>query len=67
MEPDLRLEDEPAAVPPQEVLRGLEVLRAVLLPQHEASVPVGLVHLHRAEGRSRSQAGLLLGREGREP
>jgi len=60
MEPDLGLEDESPAVPEDQVLRGLEVLRAVLLPDHEAPVPRRHVHLHRADRGPRREAGLLL-------
>ena len=63
MEPDLRFEDEPAAIPEDEVLRGLEVLRAVLLPNHETPVPGREVHLHRADRGPRREAGLLLGHQ----
>src|SRR2546425_3569107 len=67
MEPTLGLEDEPAAVPEDEVLRGLEVLRAVLLPDHEAPVPGRHVHLHRADRGPRCEASLLLGHQEGHP
>jgi len=66
VEADLGLEDEPAAVPEDQVLGGLEILRAVLLPDHEAPVADREVHLHRADRRARSEPRLLLRHQERE-
>ena len=66
MQPHLGLEVEPAAVASQQVLRALELLRAVLLPDREAAVLVRLVHLHRGNRRTRREPRLLLRRERRQ-
>ncbi len=66
MQSHFRFEVEPAAVPAQQVLRALELLRAVLLPDREAAVLVRLVHLHRGDRRARREPRLLLRRERRE-
>jgi hypothetical protein len=60
------LEVEPAAVAAQQILRTLEFLRAVLLPDREAAVLVRLVHLHRGDCCARREPRLLLRREGRQ-
>lgn len=62
---DLGLEDEPAAIPAEEMLRTLEILRLVLLPEDDASVLVREVHLHRRDCGARREPRLLLRRQRR--
>jgi len=67
VESDLRLEDEPATVAEDELLRALERLRQVFLPEDGDAVLVREVRLHRGERRAGRESRLLLWRQCGQP